>query len=89
MSPTTLRRSAALSARANAFWSRPRAGPDASDSLIRHVQVRPKQPHWEMRFHASILHMRGKQVTVQPFTAPNGDVFLWNGEIFDGVEVGG
>ncbi|ORY88988.1 asparagine synthase-domain-containing protein [Leucosporidium creatinivorum] len=65
---------------------RPR-GPDASNSLIRHVQVRPKQPHWEMRFHASILHMRGKQVTVQPFTAPNGDVFLWNGEIFDGVEV--
>lgn len=69
------------------FGLRPFAGPDASNSLIRHVQVKPKQPHFEMRFHASILHMRGKEVTVQPFTAPNGDVLLWNGEIFDGVEV--
>lgn len=40
-----------------------------------------------MRFHAAILHMRGNEVTKQPFVAENGDVFLWNGEIFSGLEV--
>ena len=69
------------------FLPRRSPGPDATNSLIRHVQARPKTHHFEMRFFASILHMRGQQVVVQPFTAPNGDVFLWNGEIFDGLEV--
>lgn len=40
-----------------------------------------------MRFHASVLHMRGDVVTSQPFVSKDGDVLLWNGEIFDGLEV--
>ncbi|GAA5823765.1 hypothetical protein JCM11251_003284 [Rhodosporidiobolus azoricus] len=62
-------------------------GPDASNSLIKHV-LTSKAFHFEMRYHASILHMRGDGVTLQPFVAENGDVFLWNGEVFDGLEVG-
>lgn len=31
--------------------------------------------------------MRGDQVTPQPLVAENGDVLLWNGEVFDGLEV--
>ncbi|BGP42293.1 hypothetical protein JCM10449v2_006298 [Rhodotorula kratochvilovae] len=61
-------------------------GPDASNSLITHVRT-SKMFHFEMRFHASVLHMRGDALTLQPFVADNGDVFLWNGEIFDGLEV--
>ncbi|GAA6049277.1 hypothetical protein JCM3770_005918 [Rhodotorula araucariae] len=61
-------------------------GPDASNSLIKHVRT-SKMFHFEMRFHASVLHMRGDALTLQPFVADNGDVFLWNGEIFDGLEV--
>ncbi|GAA5859461.1 hypothetical protein JCM1840_004626 [Sporobolomyces johnsonii] len=61
-------------------------GPDASNSLVQHVQ--PNQGFsYELRFHASILHMRGEGVTTQPFVADNGDVLLWNGEIFDGLDV--
>ncbi|GAA6013581.1 hypothetical protein JCM10207_004781 [Rhodosporidiobolus poonsookiae] len=61
-------------------------GPDAHNTLIRHVRS-SKTFHFELRFHASILHMRGDGVTLQPFVSDNGDVFLWNGEIFDGLEV--
>jgi asparagine synthetase B (glutamine-hydrolysing) len=32
--------------------------------------------------------MRGAEMATQPFVADNGDVFLFNGEIFDGVDVG-
>jgi asparagine synthetase B (glutamine-hydrolysing) len=31
--------------------------------------------------------MRGDKVTPQPLVSSAGDVLLWNGEIFDGVEV--
>lgn len=61
-------------------------GPDSSTTLIKHVKAK-RRFHFEMRFHASVLHMRGTDVTPQPFTAPNGDVLLFNGEIFDGLEV--
>lgn len=61
-------------------------GPDSSTTLIKHVKAK-RQFHFEMRFHASVLHMRGTDVTPQPFTADNGDVLLFNGEIFDGLEV--
>lgn len=61
-------------------------GPDAHNTLIRHVRP-SKGFHFEMRFHASVLHMRGDALTMQPFVSDNGDVLLWNGEIFDGLEV--
>ncbi|KAL8286907.1 hypothetical protein RQP46_003913 [Phenoliferia psychrophenolica] len=62
-------------------------GPDSHRSIVRHALVQ-KTYHFEMRFHVSVLHMRGDIVTPQPFEAPNGDVLLWNGEIFDGLAVG-
>ncbi|GAA5960988.1 hypothetical protein JCM21900_001938 [Sporobolomyces salmonicolor] len=61
-------------------------GPDASDSRVQHVQHN-QSFSYELRFHASILHMRGEGVSTQPFVADNGDVLLWNGEIFDGLDV--
>ncbi|BGP18654.1 hypothetical protein JCM10213v2_006720 [Rhodosporidiobolus nylandii] len=62
-------------------------GPDAHNTITKHLHTSSKSSHFELRFHASILHMRGDDVTVQPFTADNGDVLLWNGEVFDGLEV--
>lgn len=61
-------------------------GPDAHRTLIRRALVE-KTFHFELRFHASVLHMRGPEVTEQPFESPEGDVLLWNGEIFDGLAV--
>ncbi|GAA6029046.1 hypothetical protein JCM8097_001567 [Rhodosporidiobolus ruineniae] len=62
-------------------------GPDAQNTLIKHVHP-TKRFHFELRFHASILHMRGDGLTLQPFVdEESGDVFLWNGEVFDGLDV--
>lgn len=63
-----------------------RTGPDWQASYIKHVRVK-KKFHFELRFYASILHMRGEQLQRQPFVAPNGDIFLFSGEVFDGLEV--
>ncbi|GAA5891353.1 hypothetical protein JCM8208_002596 [Rhodotorula glutinis] len=41
---------------------------------------------YRLDFHASVLHMRGDNLTVQPFIR-DGNVLLWNGEVFDGLEV--
>ena len=35
----------------------------------------------------STLHIRGSSVTEQPLKDSNGNVLLWNGEIFAGIEV--
>ncbi|KAK4050812.1 hypothetical protein OIV83_003234 [Microbotryomycetes sp. JL201] len=78
-------------ANANEFWKaltdevKPR-GPDAHQTVIKRVKSKSGL-EWEMRFYASVLHMRGNEVTVQPFRADNGDVFLWNGEVFEGLSV--
>lgn len=47
---------------------------------------------WEMRAYASVLHMRGGEhgpPTVQPFVGdgPTEDFMIFNGEIFDGINV--
>ncbi|GAA5843113.1 hypothetical protein JCM9279_001866 [Rhodotorula babjevae] len=42
--------------------------------------------HYHLDFYASVLHMRGDNLTTQPLVR-DGDVFLWNGEVFDGLEV--
>lgn len=34
---------------------------------------------------SSVLHMRGEEICKQPLVSPNGDVFLWNGEVFGGL----
>ena len=36
---------------------------------------------------SSVLHMRGEEIHKQPLVSPNGDVFLWNGEVFGGLYV--
>ncbi|KAM0790810.1 hypothetical protein ACM66B_004656 [Microbotryomycetes sp. NB124-2] len=78
-------------ANANDMWTvlteavKPR-GPDSHQTVIKRLKSK-SGVEWEMRFFASVLHMRGEHVTVQPFRADNGDVFLWNGEVFDGLEV--
>ncbi|GAA5991715.1 hypothetical protein JCM10908_001105 [Rhodotorula pacifica] len=62
-------------------------GPDASNAVSRRIRTDDGQ-ELELRFFGSVLHMRGDAVTPQPLVSPAGDVLLWNGEIFDGLEVG-
>jgi len=38
-------------------------------------------------FMGAVLHMRGTEVQKQPRMNDRGDVFLWNGEVFGGIEV--
>lgn len=35
----------------------------------------------------SVLHMRGQEIIAQPVMSEDGDVLLWNGEIFGGIHV--
>ncbi|KAH7104468.1 asparagine synthase-domain-containing protein [Auriculariales sp. MPI-PUGE-AT-0066] len=41
-----------------------------------------------LTFAASVLHMRGDHPTRQPHVSAAGDVLCWNGEIFDGLQIG-
>lgn len=61
-------------------------GPDFHQSITRQVELRPGSSI-ELKLRASVLHMRGTTLQPQPFVAENGDVLLWNGEIFDGLDV--
>lgn len=38
-------------------------------------------------FMGSVLSMRGMCTTSQPLISPSGDVFIWNGEVFGGLDV--
>ncbi|RDD46244.1 Asparagine synthetase domain-containing protein 1 [Trichoplax sp. H2] len=40
-----------------------------------------------MNFHGCVLHLRGEKLGCQPAIDANGNVLLWNGEIFGGLEV--
>jgi hypothetical protein len=40
-----------------------------------------------LKFWGFVLHLRGEQATVQPVQDSQGNVLLFNGEIFDGLEV--
>ena len=35
----------------------------------------------------SVLHLRGTQVTPQPLVDDDGNALLWNGEVFEGLDV--
>ncbi|GAA5897158.1 putative asparagine synthase [Sporobolomyces salmoneus] len=55
-------------------------GPDYSQTLT----VESADSAYTLTFHATVLHLRGEQVTPQPFTNERtGDILCWNGEIFD------
>ncbi len=56
-------------------------GPDAQD----HVILRLTEDTSAL-FCGFTLHFRG-ELTPQPLVDDRGNVLLWNGEIFDGVEV--
>ncbi|XP_068099977.1 asparagine synthetase domain-containing protein 1 [Hyperolius riggenbachi] len=57
-------------------------GPDISQELIRS----DSHHNYNCFFSGHVLHLRG-QVTPQPLQDENGNVFLWNGEIFGGIDV--
>ncbi|OCT63918.1 asparagine synthetase domain-containing protein 1 [Xenopus laevis] len=59
-----------------------RRGPNSSHQLIRH---NPSHGY-DCYFSGHVLHLRGP-LTPQPLEDKNGNVFLWNGELFGGIEV--
>lgn len=59
-----------------------RRGPSRSQQLIR---TDPKL-NYSCFFSGHVLHLRG-ELTPQPLEDENGNVFLWNGEVFGGIEV--
>ncbi|NXI72255.1 ASND1 protein, partial [Anseranas semipalmata] len=60
-----------------------RRGPDSSQQLIKTVS----DLSYECLFSGHVLHLRGL-MTPQPLEDANNNIFLWNGEIFNGVPVG-
>ncbi|KGL82785.1 Asparagine synthetase domain-containing protein 1, partial [Tinamus guttatus] len=60
-----------------------RRGPDSSQQLIKTVS----DLSYKCLFSGQVLHLRGL-MTAQPLEDANNNIFLWNGEIFDGVHVG-
>ncbi|MCJ8732936.1 hypothetical protein PDJAM_G00216910 [Pangasius djambal] len=57
-------------------------GPDHS----RDITERASNPEYSCLFSAHVLHMRGS-LTPQPLQDDDGNLLLWNGEVFDGVTV--
>ncbi|NXU13574.1 ASND1 protein, partial [Pardalotus punctatus] len=60
-----------------------RRGPDSNQQLIKTVS----DLSYECLFSGHVLHLRGP-VTPQPLEDASNNIFLWNGEIFNGVHVG-
>ncbi|NWS76557.1 ASND1 protein, partial [Crotophaga sulcirostris] len=60
-----------------------RRGPDSSQQLIKTAS----DLSYECLFSGHVLHLRGL-MTPQPLEDANKNIFLWNGEIFNGVHVG-
>ncbi|KAF3695154.1 Asparagine synthetase domain-containing protein 1 [Channa argus] len=59
-----------------------RRGPDSNQDLT----VKDKYGTYQCVFSAHVLHMRGL-LTPQPVEDDNGNVLVWNGEIFGGLPV--
>ncbi|XP_073503941.1 asparagine synthetase domain-containing protein 1 [Phyllobates terribilis] len=59
-----------------------RRGPDSSSHLLQTDTCHK----YSCFFSGHVLHLRG-QLTPQPLQDRNGNVFLWNGEVFGGVDV--
>ncbi|XP_051937972.1 asparagine synthetase domain-containing protein 1 [Hippocampus zosterae] len=59
-----------------------RRGPDSSEDFI----VSGSDPPYRCLFSAHVLHMRGL-LTTQPLRDPAGNVLVWNGEVFGGLQV--
>ncbi|EGF97459.1 uncharacterized protein MELLADRAFT_85339 [Melampsora larici-populina 98AG31] len=61
-------------------------GPDVQ-SETRVVSELSDDFNLDLQFFGSVLHLRGSSVTVQPMKGQTGSIFLWNGEIFEGLSV--
>ncbi|XP_053327828.1 asparagine synthetase domain-containing protein 1 [Spea bombifrons] len=59
-----------------------RRGPDSSQHLI----TCDFNHRYSCFFSGHVLHLRGK-LTPQPLKDKHGNVFLWNGEVFGGIEI--
>jgi asparagine synthetase B (glutamine-hydrolysing) len=63
-------------------------GPDSLQTHRIQLLGSDSQPSLELAFTSSVLHLRGHEVTVQPLISEAGDVLCWNGEVWDGLEIG-
>ncbi|KAJ2061406.1 hypothetical protein GGI17_003087 [Coemansia sp. S146] len=64
-----------------------RRGPDAHDEICATLPNGEAQIN--LKFGAHVLHLRGSHTQKQPMVdSETGDIFCWNGEIFDGLDVG-
>lgn len=57
-----------------------RRGPNSSKQLLKSTV------NYQCLFSGHVLHLRGI-LTAQPVEDESGNVFLWNGEVFNGVQV--
>ncbi|KAJ2817102.1 hypothetical protein FBU31_006339, partial [Coemansia sp. 'formosensis'] len=63
-----------------------RRGPDAHDEIS--TTLPNGEAHINLKFGAHVLHLRGSHTQKQPMVdSESGDIFCWNGEIFDGLDV--
>eukprot|EP00003_Mantamonas_plastica_P006186 TRINITY_DN15014_c0_g1_i1.p1 TRINITY_DN15014_c0_g1~~TRINITY_DN15014_c0_g1_i1.p1 ORF type:complete len:378 (+),score=89.43 TRINITY_DN15014_c0_g1_i1:37-1134(+) len=58
-------------------------GPDSMNEMQVETE---NMDNMLLRFCSSVLHLRGKEVAVQPLVGDNGDVLAWNGELFDWID---
>ncbi|OAV96015.1 hypothetical protein, variant [Puccinia triticina 1-1 BBBD Race 1] len=63
-------------------------GPDFQTQTSRVVSSASAHLDIEIKFFASVLHLRGLSLTQQPIRAPETEnLLLWNGEVFDGISL--
>ncbi|CAG8542496.1 9938_t:CDS:2 [Rhizophagus irregularis] len=64
-------------------------GPDSQGELFKSIQSQSSSLYTVyLTFFGAVLHLRGPSIVKQPLTDNDEeDVLLWNGEIFNGVEI--
>lgn len=60
-------------------------GPDSFKIVSRIVESNGAS--YALNAAASVLHMRGDEIVVQPLENENGDFLLFNGEIYGGLDL--
>ncbi|CAN0513855.1 unnamed protein product [Ectocarpus sp. 12 AP-2014] len=60
-----------------------RRGPDANKQTTIDLEA-----GWTLHLMAAVLHLRGEELCAQPAEDAHGNVLLWNGEVFDGLDIG-
>lgn len=62
-------------------------GPDSLQTYRLQIPVGYSEQLLELTFTSSVLHLRGREVTVQPLVSDKLDVLCWNGEVWQGLNV--